>query len=105
MKIFAIDPVLIPDVTNPTRNIKVVGLSGRIVFGEVGDSETMHTYYVQFWQEIETEGETNTVPFTDTNLTVTQAQTVAIMNPETQHAAIAALAANYGYTLLPENDN
>ena len=103
MTTFKIVPKFIPRVENPLLSNKVVGISGRIVFGDVGAADTKHTCYVEFHREITDGEETRIEPFHGTNLEVTQADTVAIMTQATQHAAVAALATQYGFELLPEN--
>lgn len=103
MKIFKLTPVNIPNINKPTDINKIVGIAGRIVSGDVGEPDTKHTYYVEFYCEITIDEVTTTEPFSGTNLETTQEVTGLLMNPQTQYAAVSALATQYGYTLLPEN--
>jgi len=78
-----------------------VGLAVRIVNGDIGSSETIHTYCVIFHREVTEGEETRIEPFYETNVIATQADTLAILNPQTQYAAVSALAGQKGYELLP----
>ena len=108
MKTFKIDPVEVPNPNNLSQLVKLVGIRGRIQFAEVGDSETPHLYTVQILKEVvkvvdEVEV-TEMQVYTETDLKTTQAVTAALMNTATQYAAVQQLAAQYSYTLLPENE-
>ena len=103
MKIFKIVPKYIPRVENSILSNKVVGISGRIVWGDVGAADTKHSYYVEFHREITDGEETRIEIFHGTSLEVTQADTVAIMTQATQYVAVTSLAAQYGFELLHEN--
>lgn len=104
MKIFKLTPVNIPNINKPTDINKIVGIGGRIVFGDIGEADTKHTYYIEFYREITTDEGTGIERFADTPLETTQEMTALITNPATQYAAVSALAAQYGYELLPENE-
>lgn len=103
MKIFKTVPRSFTTIENPTQTTKIVGLSGRIVCGDIGDATTPHTYCVVFHREVTEGEETRVEAFKETSLKVTQAETLALVDPATQYAAIAALASQYDYQLLPQN--
>lgn len=107
MTTFKIVPVEVPNANNIAQLIKLVGIRGKIQFAEVGDSNTEHLYSVQILKEVVKIVDDVEVPeiqvFTETDLKTTQAVTAALMNPATQYAAVLALATQYGYELLPEN--
>ena len=104
MKIFKTVPRSFTTIENPTQTTKVVGISGRIVWGDIGDATTPHTYCVIFHREITEGEETRVEAFKETSLKVTQAETLGLVNPATQYAAVSALASQYDYQLLPENE-